>query len=513
MRKKHLAVIVPLLASAATLFFTMRASLRSVTIDPPNPLIQIGETIRLTYLIDGTPAPLGANVRWSSDTPSIASVNPDGFVIGRSPGVVRIWGRLRNVRAFSTVTVAAPPVPGVELCGNGVDDDGDGQIDENPPCMPPQPTGRGPQATIICPAGSRDVFPGQSLQEALDASASVCVRAGIHAIVHPVVPRSGTTITGEYGAILDGASLQASADHHAIIYAHLVDVDDVTLRNLVIRNSPQRCVHAFYQWSDRWVVEHNEITGCRSGISLANASTLRRNSIHHNNGDSQGGLIPNGGYIGSNIRDSLIEDNEISDNGRIQKVLLTTNVTFRNNDLRHNGNGIWYDGDNQGAIIEGNTIEDSLEHGIFYEISGQGVIRQNTIRRAGDSCLFISTSRDLEIAGNTCEDNWRGINLFVACANVHPPDQPYAGAIGWDLRNNHVHDNTIRVPNTTGVIGNALSVSGPCAEPYLDGSKNNRFVANHYVLPSVAGAWWYWQSFKTWAQWQALGHDLTGSVQ
>ena len=81
--------------------------------------------------------------------------------------------------------------------------------------------------------------------------------------------------------------------------------------------------------------------------------------------------------------------------------MLTSGVTFRNNWVHHNGNGIWYDGDNTGSLIEGNVVEDNAEQGIFYEISGQGVIRNNVIRRSGHNGIFISTSRDLEISATS----------------------------------------------------------------------------------------------------------------
>ena len=35
-------------------------------------------------------------------------------------------------------------------------------------------------------------------------------------------------------------------------------------------------------------------------------------------------------------------------------------MTFRNNFVHHNvGDGIWYDGDNTGALVEGNRVEDN----------------------------------------------------------------------------------------------------------------------------------------------------------
>lgn len=381
------------------------------------------------------------------------------------------------------------------------------------------PLGRGPQPSLACPAGAVVITPGTKIQTVVNlypGTTTFCLKAGVHAITSSITPKTGNTFVGEYGAILDGTGWSTTLDYAGAFMAHMQDIDNVTIRNLVIRNMPQRGIHAFYQNSDRWTIENNEITGCRSGVSLANASVLRRNRIHHNNGDSRGGMIPNGGYIGTSITNSLVEDNEIAYNGDIQKVTLTSNVTFRNNYIHHNGNGIWYDGDNVGSLIEGNVVEDTAGNGIFYEISGQGIIRNNIVRRSGESAIFMSTSRDVEIYGNTLEDNFRAVNLFVSCGNVHPRDVPYAGAIGWDLRNNNVHHNRVVVRDQSGAIGNLLGYDSTCtsaqADAYLNGSKGNVFTANQYAVPSLTGPWWHWGSLKTWTEWQGLGQDTQGTA-
>ena len=45
-------------------------------------------------------------------------------------------------------------------------------------------------------------------------------------------------------------------------------------------------------------------------------------------------------------------------------------------------------------------------------------------------------------------------------------------------------------------------------------SQNNRFSGNHYVVRDPNAAWWSWEGgMKTWAQWQAAGHDADGIVK
>ena len=113
---------------------------------------------------------------------------------------------------------------------------------------------------------------------------------------------------------------------------------------------------------------------------------------------------------------TTFETNEIAYNGMEQKVMDSVNVTFRNNFVHHNiGAGIWYDGDNTGALIEGNRVEDNGRNGIFYEVSSGGIIRNNTVRRSADTGVFISTSKNAEIYNNTLENNFRGITYFVNC--------------------------------------------------------------------------------------------------
>jgi parallel beta-helix repeat protein len=380
------------------------------------------------------------------------------------------------------------------------------------------PAGPGPHAAITCPAGAVNISPGTNIQNVVNAhpgNTTFCLKAGTHSIKSSITPKTGNTFVGEFGAILDGTGWTTTDSTQAAFRAHNQDIDDVTIRNLVIRNMPQKGIHAFYWMSDRWTIEHNEITGAHTGINAPNNSVIRRNHIHRNvrNPAAVNPADRGGGYAANRAQNVLFEANEISHNGPEQKVTQTTNVTFRNNFVHNNDAGIWYDGDNVGALIEGNRVEDNAGDGIFYEISGQGVIRNNVVRRSGGSAMFISTSRDLEIYGNTLEDNYRAVNLFVSCAAVA---MTYPGAIGFDLRNNMVHDNTIVVGTQSGVIGNLLSADGTCtaaeAAPYLNGSKANVFRNNRYTVPSLTGRWWLWGGWKTWSEWQGLGHDTSGAV-
>ena len=293
------------------------------------------------------------------------------------------------------------------------------------------------------------------------------------------------------------------------------DIDDVTIRNLVIQHMPQRGIHAFPWMSDRWIVEYTEITGGQVGIQLGNRSVLRHSWIHHNVGNPFSPIPSDrgGGYGFYQATDVLVEQNEISFNGPEQKVSQSTNVTFRDNFVHHNRwDGIWYDGDNVGSLIEGNRVEDNPGSGIFYEISGRGIIRNNVVRRSGEHGVFISTSKDAEIYSNTLEDNFRGIQYFVTCGAVG------GGAIGWDLVNDIAYANIVKVGAATGSYASGLSYTSDCAPrqvaAYVNGSKRLQFANNRYSVPSIIGYYWLWGAggLRPFGDWQVLGLDRQGSV-
>jgi parallel beta-helix repeat protein len=362
----------------------------------------------------------------------------------------------------------------------------------------------GPQTTITCPAGAVDIAPGVNIQHVVDrhdGNTTFCVRAGTHSLRSSITPKTGNTFVGQYGAVLDGTGWTTSdpAFTQAAFRAHNEDIDNVTIRNLVIRNMPQRGIHAYYHLSDRWTIEHNEIAANgNTGIVIPGQSLIRNNHIHHNTF---------AGYMGPYAHNTTFEGNEIAYNGAEQKVGEAAKVTFRNNFVHHNvGTGIWYDSNNTAALIEGNRVEDNGAMGIFYEISSDATIRANTIRRNAEAGIMLSVSKNVEIYDNTLEHNFRGITYFLNCPSL-------GGPTNFDLTNNTARDNTITVGTQSGAYASLFSY-GNCtstqAVPYLNGSKNLTFSRNTYRVPSSTGRYWLWSELKSWNEWQGLGQDTTG---
>ena len=386
-----------------------------------------------------------------------------------------------------------------------------------PPPPPPSPTAVGPQSTITCPAGAVDIWPGVNIQNVVNTygeSVTFCLRAGIHSLVSSITPRTGSTFVGEYGAILDGSGWSTSDNTAAAFRAQNHSIDQVTIRNLVIRKMPQKGIQAYPDLADGWTIEYNEIASNKLGLVFPNYSVIRNNYIHHNVGSNP--LDPNaaergGAYLGYFATNATLENNEIAYNGREQKVMESVNVTFRNNFVHHNiGDGIWYDGGNPGALIEGNRVEDNGREGIFFEASTNGILRNNILRRNAVTGVFISTSQNAQIYNNTIEDNYRGITYFVNCGALPQ---------GRDLKNNSAYDNTIRFGaqlGANGALASAFSYTADCTASqvaeYHDGSKNLTFARNIYYVPSLTGWYWLWDGYRQWPAWQSFGHDVDGRI-
>ncbi len=336
-----------------------------------------------------------------------------------------------------------------------------------------------PLPNISCPAGAINISPGTNIQTVVNrypGNTTFCLRKGIYSITSAITPKSADTFVGEFGAILDGSGWTTNDPNQGAFRAHNEDIDDVTIRNLVIRNMPQRAIHAFRDHSERWTVEHNELASSRVGISAPNNSVVRNNYIHHN-------VV--GGYSAYQSANTVFEGNEIAYNGSEQKIVGATNITFRNNWVHHNrDDGIWYDTAQTGGLIEGNVVEDHGRDGISYEASGQGIIRHNTVRRSATSGIFISMSQGVEAHSNTVVGNFRAIQYFVNCDAL---------PAGLDLANNVVRDNSVTVGTEPGALANSLTNSSSCRatqlQPYFNGSKNLTFSNNTYWVPSLTASY------------------------
>jgi parallel beta-helix repeat protein len=382
---------------------------------------------------------------------------------------------------------------------------------------------RGPQPTITCPAGAVSVFPGASIQSAVSAhpaGTSFCLRAGVHRVASSIVPKTGNTFTGEYGAILEGAGWTTTDLDAAVFRGVDNGVTGVTIRNLVLRNGPSYGVNAWLSAS-RWTVDQNEIHGFRNGVSVGTTGVISNNWIHHNAGifNDPRPELRGGGIILNCASGTRITSNDVSYNGQEQKIIVgcfasagtSRNYYLAGNFYHHNvGDGIWFDGDGNGSIVEHNTVEDNGGPGITLEATDNVTVRNNAVRRNRYEGIYLTVAKNSTVTGNTLDGNAFGIGLYLDFASL-PPESP---VLPWglqDLANNTVAGNHVRVP--VGGYGGMLTMRGSGDySPYATNEKANRFIGNTYELPTPTGNWFMWANInKTFAQWQALGHDVTAT--
>jgi parallel beta-helix repeat protein len=294
----------------------------------------------------------------------------------------------------------------------------------------------------------------------------------------------------------------------------------VTIRNLTIEkyaNAAQRAA-VNSGGAASWTIESNEVRDNHGiGIGIATNGIMRGNKVHHQ------------GQMGITARSTngLIEGNEIAYNNTAffggghyaenggSKFVNTNGLVVRNNFVHHNyGPGLWTDINNINCLYEGNRVEDNDWRGIFHEISFACVIRNNIVRRNGFNSpgarqiegagIVISDSPDVEVYGNTVEDNNAGIMAIDADRSAD-----HVSAYGThNTRNLSVHDNIIRQADAGRAGGVADWDSN--SDPY-GAAANNRWTRNTYTIGTSTKFQWAPNTALSRSQWQSAGQDVSST--
>jgi parallel beta-helix repeat protein len=388
------------------------------------------------------------------------------------------------------------------------------------PSPSPDPSPRpDPSPTTSCTGV--DVLPQSNVQAVLDrypTGTTFCFQPGTYVLKGYVIPKSYDSLIASPGAILTGLDTYEGGIRG---YGGLTGQHDVTLRGFVIEHflndwdvGPRAPLQAGWNWT----IEDNEIRRNQfAGVVVNSGSTFRRNYVHHN-----GRLGINGGVLS----DVLIEGNEISYNNTgsysigihaggakiIGSSAGSSNLVWRGNWVHHNiGNGLWMDYNVHNVTFEDNLIEDNTAIGIFYEVSWDGIIRNNVVRNnaatyAGKSCywgaqIHVINSQKVEIYGNHVRSS-DGTNGICAVDIDRTATAPASTKV-TDL---FVHGNVVRMRRSsmTGLVGRSGA--------YSDTAKN-RFVNNTYYVTDTSDRQWAWSTYPvTWSPWRDFGNDTRGSL-
>jgi len=271
-----------------------------------------------------------------------------------------------------------------------------------------------------------------------------------------IIAREGNRYIGAPGAILDG--------RNANLYAFTNDVADVVVRHLTIRNFgrgrdnfDQGVVN--HDAGAHWTVEYNTIVdNDGAGVFLGSHNVVRYNCLA-NNGQYGFSMYrppvpstdPEAAVPGqSAIVDIVLEDNEVAGNNAddwessthcgctgggkfwdVRGARVVGNYVHGNR-----GTGLWADTNNIDFLFEDNFVIDNDGVGLWYEISYNATIRNNTFinnawvsgnadrgspgpaiylsESGGDDRLpsTVSGSAKLRIQSNYFENNFSGVSIY-----------------------------------------------------------------------------------------------------
>jgi hypothetical protein len=255
----------------------------------------------------------------------------------------------------------------------------------------------------------------------------------------------------------------------------------------------------------KWTITQNTLAyNHGGGLFMCDSLQALNNNVHHN---GQAGMLGGGPSI-------LIQGNEIAYNNNLgfetgweaggTKFLGTTNLVVSGNYSHNNaGPGLAIDGTNTNVLFDGNRTASNRVAGIFYEIGGAGIIRNNIIETDGandggslwyGAGILLNGSHDVEIYNNTVTNCSNGIGAS------------YVNRGGQALQNLYIHDNQIQQ-----VTGTAAGIVSDFDAAFT--SLNNRFQNNTYILSNQNGTYFEWKGSQTKVGWQSYGNDTTGTFK
>ena len=372
------------------------------------------------------------------------------------------------------------------------------------PTPNPAPTPARVEAVVV-PVG-KDL---EAVVEANEPGTTFLLESGVHR-GQSVAPKDGMTFVGQDGAVLDGGGRPGNVFHGV--------AKDVTLRNLEIRGYANPVQRGAIQGEDlrnpsrkatAWVLEDLEVHDNGGyGIVVGERFVVRRSHVHHN------GQL---GIGGARVDDVVVEDNIIHHNntdganamweaGGV-KITAARRLVLRDNHVYDNdGPGLWCDISCDDTLYEGNLVERHFGQngvGIYHEISGAAVIRNNTVRDCGldrpvwlwGAGILVSASHDVEVHHNTVVD----------CDNFIVGIQQSRDEYGTNptLEGLWVHDN--RMERTDEDRAGGVGVVQDIGDRSLF-ERDLRWERNTYIGVAPDAFWWD-DARLDWKGWRAAGQD------
>ena len=183
------------------------------------------------------------------------------------------------------------------------------------------------------------------------------------------------------------------------------------------------------------------------------------------------------------------------------KFVRTVGLVLRNSVFHDNlCNGLWLDVDTYDSTIENNTSVRNEKDGIRVEVSHKMEISGNTVADNGGWGIYLSNAPDADVSGNTVTNDANGAVVL----NWSGRTSPATTHGSYATSDTNVHDNTMDLTSPDQMVGIFDKTGG--GYPYT-AAANNRFHANHYVLPDAAWKCFHLGGKMPWSAWRTAGMD------
>ena len=338
-----------------------------------------------------------------------------------------------SASSSSPASGTAPSSPPVTWCENG---------------LPTSPYTSAPSGAVTVPAGDNSSF------NFSNANTTYWFAPGTHTLGNGQYDQigvgNGSTYMGAPGAVIDGQNVNQSA--FVGTYNDLSD-ENVTIEYLTIQHfnpnngSGAVNVNGNNGWTEKYDLMQDNSPGAAmmlGGDNVVSDNCLTKNGEYGFNGysyvDETYGSTFTGGatnitFTGNDVAGNNTEKTQAGSEGG-GKFWMNGDVVVTGNYVHNNidSPGLWMDTDNAGFLVQGNYFANNDGEGLFYEISYNADIIDNTfvdnaiqggegnggfptgaiyISESGGNASVPSTyAGQMNIQGNVFQDNWAGVVVW-----------------------------------------------------------------------------------------------------
>jgi hypothetical protein len=288
------------------------------------------------------------------------------------------------------------------------------------PVPSPTPTygGVGPVPGATCPSGSTAIYPGQSIQLAVDgnvAGATFCIKSGTHRL-QEIRPKSYQSFIGESGAVLSGAKLLTAFTREGSYWVAAGQTQGGTLSG-ACRDAYPRCNRAENLFINDVQLRH-----------VATLAEVGPGKYHFNYDTDK--IYFYDDPTGKNVETSIIPYAFLSNSAgsvTITGLIVEKYATpAQQGTIKTVGGNAW--------IVENNEVR--LNHGFGIAMSNGIQVLRNHVHHNGQMGVGGSSNQGLVDGNEISYNNWAGFNPYWEAGATK-----FTFSDGLTVRNNFVHHN------------------------------------------------------------------------